>query len=527
MEKLKVLIVDDEYLIRNLLRMRVDWEEQGLTIVSEASNAHEALDMVEEMRPDIIFTDIYMPSINGIEFSRRVLEKYPEIKIVIVTGHDDFEYAHQSIKIGITDFILKPIRASDLLNVIDKLKNQIYEERMRDKELERLKEDLERNFPYLREKYLYQWLRGDLSREEIHEKADYFKLPVLLSKEAFQIAVLEISSSFVKQSEEQLIIMGMECRYKVESFFQDDSQMIILTDTQNRIVIISFNQAANLVSDCESLITNLCETCKCYINIGIGRKRIHIQEAHLGYQEACRAVHYKVFVGNNQVVCFEDMVGNKEVHYQSNPDRLQQLQFYISVGSGERAIQSLTQIFDVSFSSTAQFRLAAMDVINECQRAAIEQQIEDEEVSNKETWVSILTADNLPELVKLLESYVLHVSRIIYSKNKIKEGDLIGQVKEYLEKNMNDPKLGLASTAATFFVSPGHLGRLMKRETGQTFVEYLTNIRMKKAEYLLKNTDLKGYEVGEQVGIADAHYFSILFKKFTGMSMNQYRNGDK
>ncbi|WP_375103569.1 response regulator [Paenibacillus sp. RS8] len=525
MEKLKVLIVDDEYLIRNLLRMRIDWEKQGLTIIGEASNALEALDMVDEQRPDIIFTDIYMPSINGIEFSREVLAKYPDIKIVIVTGHDEFEYAHQSIKMGISDFILKPIRSSDLLNVIDKLKNKIYEERTRDKELERLKEDLERNFPYLREKYLYQWLKGDLSKEEIHEKADYFKLPVFLSKEAFQIAILEITSASVKQSEEQLILLGMECRYKVESFFQNDNQVIILTDTRNQIVVISFNQATNLVSDCESLITNLCESYKCYVNIGIGRKRIHIEEAHLGYQEACRAVQYKVFVGNNQVVCFEDIVGNREAHYQSNPDRLQQLQFYISVGSGEQAIQSLTQIFDVAFSSIAQFRLAAMDVINECQRAAIEQQVEDEEVSNKETWVSILTADNLPELMNLLESYVLHVSRIIYSKNQTKEGDLISQVKEYLEKNLDDPKLGLASTAGTFFVSPGHLGRLMKKETGQTFVEYLTNIRMKKAESLLKNTDLKGYEVGEQVGIKDAHYFSILFKRFTGMSMNQYRNG--
>ncbi len=524
MEKLKVLIVDDEYLIRNLIRMRIDWEKQGLTIIGEASNANEALDMVDEQRPDIIFTDIYMPSINGIEFSGMVLEKYPDIKIVIVTGYDEFEYAHQSIKMGISDFILKPIHASDLLHVIEKLKTKIYEARKRDKELEKLKEELERNFPYLREKYLYQWLKGDLSKEELHEKANYFKLPVFLSNNAFQIAVLEISLASEKQSEEMLIILGMECKCKVETFFQDKSQMIILTDTRNQIVIISFNQDTNLVSDCESLISNLNESFKCDVNIGIGRKRLHIEEAHLGYEEAYRALQYKVFVGNNQVVCIEDIVGNREEHYRSNPDRLQQLQYSISVGSGERAIQILTEIFDVPFSSIAQFRLAAMDVINECQRAVIEQQVEDEEVSNKETLVSILTADNLPELMNILESYVLCVSRIIYSKNQTKEGDLIGQVKEYLENNMNDPKLGLASTASNFFVSPGHLGRLMKKETGQTFVEYLTNIRIKKAESLLNKTDLKGYEIGELVGITDAHYFSILFKKCTGISMNQYRN---
>ncbi|WP_410771378.1 response regulator [Fontibacillus sp. BL9] len=525
MGKLKVLIVDDEHLIRNLLRMRIDWEKQGLMIVGEASNAHEALDMVDELRPDIIFTDIYMPYINGIEFSGKVLEKYPDIKIVVVTGHDEFEYAQQSIKIGIFDFILKPIHASDLLQVTDKLKHKIDEERMRDQELERLKEDLERNFPYLREKFLVQWLRGALSKEEIHEKAEYFKLPVFLHGYAYQIAVIEISPISQKQTEEQLILLGMESRNKMEAFFQDDSQVMIIPDTGNQMAIISFNQDRNLVSDCELLQTYLTDSYKCFASIGIGRKRENILEAHLGHQEAYRALHYKAFVGHNQVVCFEDIVENREEHYRSNPELLQQLQFCISVGSSERATQILGQIFNVSFSGVSQFRMAAMDVITECQRAAMEQQIEDEQTQNTETLVSILTADNLPELMNILERYVLHVSKTIQSKFQAKEGNLISQVKEYLENQMSDPQVGLASTAAAFFISPGHLGRLMKKETGQTFVEFLTNVRMKRAESLLKTTDLKGYEVGEQVGIPDPHYFSVLFKKTTGRSMNEYRSG--
>ncbi len=525
MGKLKVLIVDDEHLIRNLIRMRIDWESQGLMIVGEASNAHEAMEKVDELRPDIIFTDIYMPYINGIEFSGKVLEKYPDIKIVVVTGHDEFEYAQQSIKIGIFDFILKPIHASDLLHVTDKLKHKIDEERTRNKELEKLKKDLERNFPYLREKFLVQWLKGTLSKDEIHEKAEYFKLPVFLSGAAYQIAVIEVSPISEKQTEEQLILLGMECRAKTAAFLQNDPQVLVIPDTQNQIVIISFNQDKNLVTDCESLQTYLIDAYKCLVSIGIGRKREKIQEAHLGYQEACRAIHYKAFVGHNQVVCFEDIVDNREEHYRSDPELLQQLHFCISVGSSERAMQILTQIFDVSFSSVSQFRMAAMDVINECQRAAMEQHMEEEQMPNTETMVSILTADNLPDLMNTLESYVLHMTRTIQSINQAREGNLISQVKEYLENHLSDPQVGLASTAAAFYISPGHLRRLMKKETGQTFVEYLTNLRMKKAENLLKTTGLKGYEIGMQVGIVDPHYFSVLFKKATGRSMNEYRSG--
>ncbi|GGA40819.1 response regulator [Paenibacillus physcomitrellae] len=524
MGELKVLIVDDEYLIRNLLRMRIDWEKQGMKIIGEAAHAAEALEFVDKHRPDVIFTDIYMPSIDGIEFSERVLKKYPDIKIVIVTGHDEFEYARKSIKIGISDFILKPIHASELLSVTEKLRKTIEEERTREKEMEVLKEELRRNLPYLKEKFLYHWLNGSLSKEEIYEKAAYFQVPMGRGTEAFQIAVMEISSVSATHTEEQLILLRMECRNKIEAFYKDNSQVIILTDTRNQIVLISQSQDNHLVSDCEWLMANLLHLGTCTVSIGIGRRHEHIEAAHLGYEEACRALHYQAFVGKNQVVCFEDIVEGGDEQYRSNTELLRQLQFYISVGSSERASQTLGQIFDVSFASVSQFRMAAMDVIMECQRAAIEQQIENEHVFDKETLVSILTAELLPQLMQSLERYVLHVAGVIYSRQEAKVGNLISQVKDYLEHNISNPEVGLASTAAAFFVSPGHLGRLMKKETGQTFVEYLTNLRMKKAEMLLKQTDLKGYEIGEQVGITDPHYFSILFKKNMGRSMNEYRN---
>ncbi|WP_339819231.1 response regulator [Paenibacillus sp. FSL R7-0216] len=524
MEKLKVLIVDDEHLIRNLIRMRIDWEQEGFEIVGEAPSAQEAMELVEQQKPDVILTDIYMPNIDGIEFSRSVLEKHPQIKIVVVSGHDEFEYAQQSIKIGVFDFLLKPIRAADLLHVTSKLKRKIEEERSREGELTRLKEELARSLPYLREKFLLQWLQGTLSREEIREQAEYFQLPAFRKQAPYQIAVVEITPIAEKHTEEQLILLGMACKRKMELFFQGDPYITMLSDTRNQFVLISFRPEGDLTGICEALLNRLIHAPKGMVNIGVGRKRQSLQEGHLGYKEACNAIRYKAFVGNNQVICYEDMVDSREETYRSNPELLRQLQFYISVGSSDRAAEMLEQIFDVSFSSVSQFRMAAMDVIHECQHAAMEQQLDGEQGLDTETLVSIITADNLPELVQALEPYVLQVAKAISAKRQAKEGNLIHQVQAYLEQNLGDPGVGLASTAAVFFVSPGHLGRLMKKETGQTFVEYLTNLRMKKAECLLKTTDFKGYEIGERVGITDPHYFSILFKKSTGRSMNEYRN---
>lgn len=520
MEQLRVLIVDDEYLIRNLIRRRINWEEQGLSIVGEAANAHEALDMVDELLPDIIFTDICMPFIDGIEFSGMVVEKHPDIKIVIVTGHDEFEFARKSIKLGIADFILKPIRADELLSVVKRLKAKIYEERTRDKEFEKLKNQLKRDLPYLKENFLNQWVSGMLSKEEISEKARYFQLPVGAGQ--FQIAVIKISLPAASPTEEQSIVLTMECVDRAKVFFQDTPEVVVFSDTRKQIVVLSGCKCQNLVDDCELLKTNLINSYKCYVCIGIGQKHTGAQDVHLGYEEACRALNYMAFVGKNQIVCFVDVVSARGQQYHSNPETLEKLRLYISAGSPENALRILNDTFDIAFSGVSQFRLAAMDIIVQCQYAAMEQQIDGEE-NYKKMLAAILTLDNLPELEKALEDYVLSLARAIHCRNKAKEGNLISQVREYMEGNLSNADLGLASTAAVFFVSPGHLGRLMKKETGQTFVEYLTNLRMRKAKLLLRDTDLKGYQIGERVGIADPHYFSVLFKKSTGKSINEYR----
>ncbi|WP_338589936.1 response regulator [Paenibacillus sp. Y5S-9] len=575
-EPLKVLIVDDEYLIRNLLRMRIDWEQQGMTIVGEASDAEEALDQVELLRPDIVFTDIYMPKMDGIELSGILMGRYPNIKIVVVTGHDEFEYARQSVKLGISDFILKPIRASELLQVTAKLRAAIEQEVGREYELIKLREEMKQSLPYLRERFVNQWLIDVMPEDELQEKARFFGIPISSGEPGLRIAVMEVevavpqakiaaseacphlsepyhqrhqaqrglqqqqhdqpqlsqhqTEAHPQPAEEIHILLRMVGMKRVQAFYPEDSQTIIVMDPHNRIVVLSFGADTEFAVQVQQLQEELQHTlklegCEVDVTVGIGQWQSAWGRACVGYREACRALDYQAFVGKNQVICFEDLVieGGKKP-YHSDAQLLQQLQFYVSVGAGEEAVLLLERMLSVPFSDVSQFRMAAMDVVTECQRAAIEQQIEGEHALNKEAVAAIFTADHLPELKSMLEQHVRTVSDVIQAKRQAKEGNLIDRVIAYLEENMGNAEVGLSSTAAAFYVSSGHLGRLMKKETGQTFVEYLTQLRIKKAEMLLKQTDMKGYEIGEQVGIPDPHYFSVLFKKHIGRSMNEYRN---
>lgn len=519
MGKLKVLIVDDEHLIRNLLRMRIDWEAQGMEIVGEAANAEEAMGVVEQLQPDIIFTDIYMPKVDGIEFSEQVLARYPHIKIVVVTGHDEFEYARRSIKIGVFEFILKPIRPDELLQVTTKLRQKIEKERLQQHKIEQLQEVMKRNQHFLKEQFLMQWLRGVLTEQEIVDKASHFDLPLCRETVNIQIAIMEPPSKLIAT-----------CKHEVERYYEAitrNSKLIIMTDSSSpsdKLVLISLDEEINLAKDCEQIGLALSSSLNTVMNVGVGGKYSKPTDAYHSYQEAARALHYHAFIGENHVICFDDIANSMDSSYHSDAKMLEQLQFHISMGDSEQATIQMHSIFNVAFTSVNQFRIAAIDVIMECQRAAMEQQLQSEVAFDRQIIASILRAHQLAEILTALQSYVKEVADAIYAKLQPEEDNLIYQVKNYLEQHLSNPDLGLANTAAHFYVSPGHLGRLMKKETGHTFVEYLTQIRMKKAELLLKQTDLKGYEIGEKVGILDPHYFSVLFKKSIGRSMNEYRN---
>lgn len=140
MNRIKIITVDDEYLIRNLIKNCIPWDEIDVDIIGEASNAIEALNLINKNKPDIILTDIYMPVTDGLDMSKHILDKYPEIKVIVITGYDEFEYAKRAIKTGVSDFILKPINDDELRNSVLKLKKAILDERLKEKNYKNIKD---------------------------------------------------------------------------------------------------------------------------------------------------------------------------------------------------------------------------------------------------------------------------------------------------------------------------------------------------------------------------------------------------
>lgn len=205
-EKLKVLIVDDEPIARKFLRVCIDWEAAGYTISAEAGGGAEALDLMEVDTPDIVFADIQMPFMDGLTFSRIVAKQYPQVKIVILTAHQNFTYAKESVGIGVQDFLLKPINRDEVQTLVAHLREDILAEKQHWREFGALKQKVQENQEYLKEKLLTELLTRSYDVRNLTQKLRIFYPDGI--PEQFQAAIFEPSDS--RESEETKLLLRMK-----------------------------------------------------------------------------------------------------------------------------------------------------------------------------------------------------------------------------------------------------------------------------------------------------------------------------
>lgn len=262
---------------------------------------------------------------------------------------------------------------------------------------------------------------------------------------------------------------------------------------------------------------------RCQLSIGVGMSALST-EIRQSYRQAVSALEYRVIAGDNRVIHYEDIVRVAIPAEDGCRQATERLLFYLSAGLAAQVEESLDEIMTFGTADGAdvllEARQRAIDIVVGSRRL-----LESESIgaSDGEGDWAFLFAGTLPEIRKGLHGYLHRLANRVWSNTRDKTGDLVEKVKVYLHEHMAEDGLRLADAAAALYISPGHLGRIMKQELGKTFVEYLTQLRIQKAAELLATTGLRSYEIAGLVGVADAHYFSILFKKTMGFSVQEYR----
>ncbi len=531
MEILKVILIDDETLIRKLLRMKIDWEALGMEVVTEFSSSRKALEEVQKWAPDIIITDICMPGMDGIEFSEECINLMPKVKIIILTGHDEFNYAMRSIKIGVADYILKPINAELITQTLWKTREKIEKETNYQVEYEKLAAQIEENLPIFQESCLNQVLLEPITSEVFCRKMKFYQVDLHPRSQKVQIAVFEMlyvnRQSIGTEEDQNEMILYIKARKLTEEFFAGDAYILFCRDGFGRLVILSNNPEVPLNECLELLRKMLITRLKCYINIGMSSKKSDYSQITSAYKEAVEALNYKVVEGENCVICYEDLASNTTSLSVEEEKIWREVKIYVSAGRQEQAESCMQMLCEriaaEGNKSGNRLKNLFIEVGSWCFNEAIKNDFPSQKDYQQRLARVYERSTGRVALEKEIIECVGTLSAEMAVKDEKKNGNMVQDILVYIEKNLSNSDLSMNQVAEQFYISVGYLGRLLKKKTGRTYGEYLSEVRFKKAKKLLGTTDLKGYEIGEEIGIPDPHYLSIWFKKMSGYSLSEFR----
>lgn len=510
---LKILVLDDEYPVRCLLRECIDWESLNLTVCGEAANSREAYQKVISLAPDIIFVDINLPTENGIEFSRRVLSEFPSIRIIIITGYEEFAYAQECLRIGVSDFITKPIVTDEIIRSVTKVRDQIHAERMHNADYEKTRLLLEKETLASRERFAYQLLNG-LASPEIFYKQDDFTREWAIDG-VFQVALFQSSNPF---SQEFLMSLA-------RAVSSEPSLLYAMVDKYH-FAIISNKPDAGIEAICHKL-TALGEDNGQKLTVGIGCSHSGMHGAFYSCEEALQALrHLNDSTGTSGFISrYIDLADNSIPNEADNSASLRHIYQLICSGhAGEACVQMRKLLIKrqsvLTLNSYRESAVEVMSVILEIVRKhniKANEQLYPEEHPFEE----IFKLNTRSDIISYLEKVINWATEMLAGKS---EADIIRSILLYISENFGDCELSLVKLADTFHINSSYLSRLFKQRTGTNFSKYLTDLRVQEAMKLLCETNLKINEISELVGILDPHYLGKCFKSKYGMSMRKYRD---
>jgi two-component system response regulator YesN len=519
----KVFLVEDEIVTREGIRNNVKWEENNFEFCGEASDGETALVQIQAIKPDILITDIKMPFMDGLQLGKIVREKMPWMKIIVLSGHDEFEYAKEAINIGVTEYLLKPITVQDMHKVLQKLASQLDRERRDEETLKKLQEQLDENNTMLKEKLLLKVVTGAISTAEAFEKGQTLGLDLLARFYFIVILSIEIQErsdqfNYDRYQQMQNIISGL--------IGNNPDIFLLKKDWKEMVLLIKGNIPQYMEEENNLLLDSIRKEVdkKGYqLTVGIGSQKNRIADIYQSFIEAFVSVQNasgREKSGSEQAVEIADLLKiNKPA-----------IETYLNCGVKE----DFEEFFDAYIQPLSEIALKSyliknylfMDIVMAGAKMVNELGGSNENVIPELNSIETILANiNTVERLKD-EIYKLVIIAMNFrdSQAKSQHTKLIRVAKDFIDKHYMESSLSLYEIASQVNLSPSHFSTIFSQETCQTFKEYLTAARINKAKELLRTSSLSSNAISYQVGFNDPHYFSYVFKKSVGMSPMEFRS---
>ena len=520
----KVLVVDDEEDVRQAVIRKLDWTALGFTVVGEASNGEEALEMTERLEPDVIMTDIKMPYMDGLELCRRVKRLLPGTRIAILSGFDEFEYAREAITQQVEDYILKPIDAEALAGIFRRIRASLDNEIAGRRNIEKLRHHYEESLPMIRQQALLELLSGTMPTET---------LSTYLAEHGVDICAPQYCAAVLRydQGGDDHMFLAISLKELVEETFLDGLRYHLLQTPSHLVILFLLDSGAGTEAVSETLRQLFPQSKRLLgvdLHIGLGNIYPRLEDVTHSYREANSALEYQFLLEPGQCIYIGDIEPGFSTEQAPDPAYADALLRQIKIGSQAdflAAVTNLTEHLRALNTSPQQYQIYLMELLTGLLKLIRTYRL-DEKQARLDALLSdgmTLRFESLEELGNWLADFGDNLRRLARRERKDSIRLLVDKAMDILETSYMNSQLSLESVCAQLNVSTAYFSTMFKREMGQGFVGYLTNLRMEKAVELLQLTDEKTYEIGEKIGYTDPNYFSYVFKKRFGVSPSKYR----
>lgn len=504
--------MDDEPIIRFGIKASVDWTREEIEIVGDCANGAEAMKLLEETPVDILITDIKMPVMGGLALSKQALERHPDLKIVLVSSYNDFEYVREGLKLGVADYILKhTLEPEELLQVIRRCKAMLEKTRK-----ERSLPDSEEDRAAMRKRH-----EGEL-KLHLLQRSDRLPdggFPEWLNGEYVGL-VLILNRVYWIEEQEGYLHKSVLLEQLTESLHEHEREGLAVQTGENELFFLLPKppQAAAWEEDaCSARLQQLAGKLKSEIGVSVT----------IGYTlgrgaERISAVYAECQAASNRG--FFEGIGIYRHHsgldVRRNGMRLPELAHEIAEASGEKAASLLAE-WRRDWSGGGCPPLQLKEEASRVLSNLFKQQVDP--YTLVESFDRLFKSETLEELCKTLLACIADLRKArTDSFDAMGSTHPIDKALDYIRSHYIET-LTLQQVADYVHVSKNYFSILFKKVTGENFIDYVIKLRVQRAKELLAGADLKVYEVAEQSGFNDVKYFSKLFKKITGLSPVDYR----
>ena len=533
---IKVFLVEDEIIIREAIHKMIPWAEYGFELIGEAKDGEMALPLIKKSKPDVLITDIKMPFMDGLTLSRLVKKDLPNTKIIIISGYDDFDYARQAITLGIEQYLLKPISKDEFLEELEGIRSKYKKENEQKLYYQKFENEIKAYEKNAQRDFFELLVSEDVDLQRIYEQADRLQIDIMA--QCYNLVLFDIGAKSDYQNVgDRYSNDAADVQNKIDEFFINNRSYQLFRNQQfNYAVLIKGdeNEIGQITAECIEFLKTTFEqngTLEWFVCAGKSVERLSMMSEC--YKEAMKSFAYR-YLGYRYVFSYENIEKtekDEDMNLQNidmNAVKQEIIYNFLFNALDEEVdsfVKNYLQMIGGEAMRSKMFQQYILLNLHFCLTSFAEKLGYDKtEIDDSLKFIVDERIKSTEDLEKIIGSILRKGIRLREERSKGRNQSVIRTALQYMEENFTDDSLTLNRVAGVANVSANHFSALFSQEMGQTFIEYLTQLRMNRAKEQLRCTDMRSGEIALEVGYKDPHYFSFLFKKTQGCTPSEYRN---